>query len=47
MCACDKMSDMVLVHINVKILSAVRSWPLIQVSFRVPYFSITFRHEIQ
>ena len=33
---------MVLMHINVKILSAVRSRPLTQVSFHVHYFASYF-----
>ena len=33
---------MVLMHINVTILSAVRSRPLVQVSFHVQYFASYF-----
>ena len=37
---------MMFMHINVKIFSAMRYRPLIQVSFRVPYFSIIFGHNL-
>ena len=37
---CVKFARMVLMHINVKIFSAMRSRPLTQVSFREPYVSI-------
>ena len=39
---CVTFARMVLMHINVKIFSAMRSRHLTQVSFRVPYVSITF-----
>ena len=39
---CVTFARMVLMHINVKIFSAMRSRPLTQVSFHVPYVSITF-----
>ena len=39
---CVTFARMVLIHINVKIFSAMRSRPLTQVSFHVPYVSITF-----
>ena len=39
---CVTFARMVLMHINVKIFSAMRSRPLTQVSFRVPDVSITF-----
>ena len=41
---CGTFARMVLMHTNVKIVSAVRSRPLIQVSFNGPYFSIIFWH---
>ena len=39
---CVTFARMVLMHINVKLFFAMRSRPLTQVSFRVPYVSITF-----
>ena len=39
---CVTFARLVLILTNVKIVSAVRSRPLIQVSFHVPYFSIIF-----
>ena len=41
---CGTFARMLLMHANVKILSAVRSRPLIQVSFNGTYFSIIFWH---
>ena len=47
MCACEDVcvsyaGRMVLMHINVMILSAVRSRPLVHVSFHVHYFASYF-----
>ena len=39
---CVTFARMMLMHINVKIFTAMRYRPLTQVSFRVPYFSIIF-----
>ena len=39
---CVTFARMVLMHINVKIFSTMRSRPLTHVSFRVPDVSITF-----
>ena len=39
---CVIFARMMLMHINVKIFTAMRYRPLTQVSFRVPYFSIIF-----
>ena len=41
-CVCVTFARMMLMHINVKIFTAMRYRPLTQVSFRVPYFSIIF-----
>ena len=41
---CVTFARLVLMLTNVKIVSAVPSRPLIQVSFHVPYFSIIFWH---
>ena len=41
---CVTFARFVLIFSNVKIVSAVRSRPLIQVSFHVPYFSIISWH---
>ena len=41
---CVTFARLVLMLTNVKIVSAVRFRPLIQVSFHVPYFSIIFWH---
>ena len=39
---CVIFARMMLMHINVKIFTAMRYRSLTQVSFRVPYFSIIF-----
>ena len=41
---CVTFARLVLMLTNVKLVSAVRSRPLIQVSFHVPYFNIIFWH---
>ena len=43
---CVTFARLVLMLTNCKIVSAVRSRPLIQVSFHVPYFSIIFWHYV-
>ena len=43
---CVTFARMMLMHVNVKIFTAMRYRPLTQVSFRVPYFSIIFWHNL-
>ena len=43
---CVTFARMMVMHINVKIFTAIRHRPLTQVSFRVPYFSIIFWHNL-